>query len=180
MKKSLLFLLPLSLAGLFLNCVNSDAQQRKFRGFSINTGRDKTITDCGQITMRVDDLQVVRSEQERTLPKSEVTSLQIQAALHGGIQVSGWDRDHYAIKACLGAAGDRGAEIVSAACAVGAGRAGDRDRARRRELDGLSDHSGSQWRGDGVGSEELADRSQLHHGQYCGAKPERPRDAARC
>ena len=110
MKKGLLFLLELSLAGLCLNCVNSAAQQGKYRGFSINTGRDKTITDCGQITMRVDDLQVVRSEQERTLPKSEVTSLQIQVAHHGGIQVSGWDRDHYAIKACLGAAGDSAAE----------------------------------------------------------------------
>src|SRR5215470_3627246 len=110
MKKSLLFLLALSLASLCLNCVNSAAKQRKYRGFSINTGRDKTITNCGQITMRVDELQVVRSEQERTLPRSAVSSLQVKAAFHGGIQVSGWDRDQYAIKACLGAAGESAAE----------------------------------------------------------------------
>jgi hypothetical protein len=110
MKKSLLFLLTLSLAGLCSNCVNSAAQRRNHRGFTINTGSDKTITDCGQITMRVDDLQVVRSEQERTLTKSAVSSLQIQAAQYGGIQVSGWDRDQYSIKACLGAAGESAAE----------------------------------------------------------------------
>ncbi len=110
MKKSLLLLLALTLASLCLNCVNSVAQRKGHRGFSINTGRDKTITDCGQITMRVDDLQVVRSEQERALPRSAVSSLQVQAALHGGIQVSGGDRDQYAIKACLGAAGESGEE----------------------------------------------------------------------
>jgi len=110
MKKGLLFLLALTLASLCLNCVNSAAQRKGYRGFTINTGRDKTITDCGQITMRVDDLQVVRSEQERTLPKSAVSSLQVQAAHHGGIHVSGWDRDHYAIKACMGAAANSAAE----------------------------------------------------------------------
>lgn len=110
MKKDLLFLLAITLASLCLNCVNSAAQRKGHRGFSINTGRDKTITNCGQITMRVDDLQVVRSEQERTLPRSAVSSLRVQAALHGGIHVSGWDRDQYAIKACLGAAGESAAE----------------------------------------------------------------------
>lgn len=110
MKKGLLFLLALTLASLCLNCVNSAAQRKGHRGFSINTGRDKTVTNCGQITMRVDDLQVVRSEQERALPRSAVSSLQVKAALHGGIQVSGWDRDQYAIKACLGAAGESAAE----------------------------------------------------------------------
>jgi len=110
MKKGLLFLLSLSLASLCLNCVNSAAQRKGGRSFTINTGRDKTITDCGQITMRVDDWQVVRSEQERTLPRSAVSSLQVQAVHHGGIHVSGWDRDHFAIKACLGAAGESAAD----------------------------------------------------------------------
>jgi hypothetical protein len=110
MKKSLLLLLALTIASLCLNCVNSVAQRKSHRGFSINTEGDKTISNCGQITMRMDDLQVVRSEQERALPRSAVSSLQVQAALHGGIQVSGWDRDQYAIKACLGAAGENAAE----------------------------------------------------------------------
>ncbi|HKQ76164.1 MAG TPA: hypothetical protein VJ810_20890 [Blastocatellia bacterium] len=110
MKKCLLILLALSLTSLCLNCAHIAAQRKKHRGFTINTGGEQTITDCGQLTLRVDDLQVVRSEQERSLPKSAVSSLQIQAAYHGGIQVSGWDRDHYSIKACLGAAGNSAAE----------------------------------------------------------------------
>jgi hypothetical protein len=63
--------------------------------------------------MKVDDWQVVRSEQELTIPRSAVSSLQVQAAHYGGIQVNGWDRDQYSIKACLGAAGESAAEAQS-------------------------------------------------------------------
>src|SRR5262245_64322621 len=114
MKKSLLFLLALAFAGLCLNCVNIAAQRKGYRGFSINTGGDKTITDCGQITMRVDDMQVVRAEQERTLPGSAVSSLKVRPPDRGGVQVSGWDGDHYVIKACLAAAADNAAEAQRA------------------------------------------------------------------
>jgi hypothetical protein len=114
MKKNLLFLLALALASLCLNCVNIAAQRKGFRGFSINTEGDKTVTDCGQITMRVDDLQVVRAEQERTLAKSEVSSLKVQPPDRGGVHVSGWDGDHYVIKACLGAAANNAAEAQRA------------------------------------------------------------------
>jgi hypothetical protein len=114
MKKSLLLLLALAFAGLCLNCVNIAAQRKGYRGFSINTGADKTITDCGQITMRVDDMQVVRAEQERTLPGSAVSSLKVQPPDRGGVHVSGWDGDHYVIKACLAAAADNAAEAQRA------------------------------------------------------------------
>jgi DUF4097 and DUF4098 domain-containing protein YvlB len=39
--------------------------------------------------------------------------LQVQAGHYGGIQVNGWDRDQYSIKACLGAAGESAAEAQS-------------------------------------------------------------------
>jgi hypothetical protein len=64
------------LASLCLSCVNGAAEQWKYRGFTIAGGRDMTITGCGQIIMRVVDLQRVRSEQERTLPKSAVSPSQ--------------------------------------------------------------------------------------------------------
>ena len=63
--------------------------------------------------MKVDGWQVVRSEQERTLPKSAITLLEVQAGHYGGIQVNGWDRDQYSIKACLGAASESAAEAQS-------------------------------------------------------------------
>lgn len=113
MKKGFLFLIVFAVVGLCLNCATSIAQQKKHRGFTINIGDGKNITNCGQITMRVDDWQVVRSEQERVLPRSAVSSLQVQAAHYGGILVNGWERDQYAIKACLGAASENAAEAQS-------------------------------------------------------------------
>jgi hypothetical protein len=110
MKKSLLTLLALTLASLFLNCAHGAAQRRGYRNFSINTEGDKTVTDCGQVTLRVDDLQVVRSEQEQTLPKSEASSLKVRPPDSGGVHVSGWDGDHFVIKACLAAAANNSTE----------------------------------------------------------------------
>lgn len=101
MKQVSLFSIGLAVIVLCLNGTTSTAQQKRHRGFTINTGGDKPITNCGQITMRVDDWQVVRAEQERMLPKAAVSTLQVQSAYYGGIQVYGWERDQYAIKACL-------------------------------------------------------------------------------
>src|SRR5262249_2251832 len=68
------------------------------------------VTDCEQVTMRVSDSEIVRSVQEQTIPRSSVNSLRVRAALYGGIEVQGWDRDQYSIKACLGAAAANTAE----------------------------------------------------------------------
>jgi hypothetical protein len=109
-KKSLLCFVAVTLASLCLNFVKGAAGQRKQRNFIMNSTPDKTITDCAQITIQSDGWQVVRSEQERAIPKSAVSSLEVQAPRYGGINVSGWDRDQYSIKACLGAAGESAAE----------------------------------------------------------------------
>jgi len=108
-KKSLL-LLAITLASLCFNFVKDATGQRKQRNFIINSSPDKTIADCAQITIQGDGWQVVRSEQERAIPKSAVSSLEVQAPRYGGINVSGWNRDQYSIKACLGAAGESAAE----------------------------------------------------------------------
>jgi hypothetical protein len=110
MKKTLRFLLALSFSGLGLSCVDGNAQQRRHHNFTINTGNEKSLTGCGQITMRVDDWQVARSEQERSAPLSPGSTLRIQSPLYGGISAQGWDGDHYAIKACLGAAAESAGE----------------------------------------------------------------------
>lgn len=109
MKKGFLVLTLLALVGLCLNCAASMAQKRH-RGFSITTSGEKVVTSCEDITMKVDGWQVVRSEQEQVIPKSAVSSLQVAAYWYGGIQVNGWDRDQYSIKACVGAAGESLAE----------------------------------------------------------------------
>lgn len=85
-------------------------QGRKHQGFSISTGPEKDLKDCSQVRLRVEDAEVLRSEQTRTLAQGSASTLRIQAPHHGGIFVQGWDRGEYAIKACLGAAGDSAAE----------------------------------------------------------------------
>ena len=82
------------------------AQERKHRGFSISTGPEKDIRDCSQMRLTVRDGEVVRSEQVKTIPQNAASTLRIKAPTNGGVYVVGWDRSEYAIKACLGAAGD--------------------------------------------------------------------------
>jgi hypothetical protein len=106
MKRGLLFFLTIAAVVFCLGWETGTAQRKKYRNFTISTGPDDTITDCGQVSMRVDDLEIARSDQERTLSKSEVSSLRVRTAEHGGIHVQGWARDHYSIRACLAAAGD--------------------------------------------------------------------------
>lgn len=109
MKTSLLTLI-IALAGLGLAHGVEAGQGRRYQGFSISTGPDKTIDDCSQVRLNVRDAEVVRSEQTKAIPRNSITSLQIRAPHHGGIYIQGWDRDQYSIKACLGAAGDNPAE----------------------------------------------------------------------
>ncbi len=71
--------------------------------FGIMAGAEKTATDCGQVTMKIFDLEIVRGEEVRTLAKSMVPSLWAKSASNGGINVRSWDRDYYKVKACTGA-----------------------------------------------------------------------------
>ena len=112
MKKEFRLLIALAVVSVCLNCATSTAQKRH-HGFSIRTSGEKVVTSCEDITMKVDGWQVVRSEQEQVIPKSAVSSLQVVASSYGGIQVNGWDRNQYSIKACLGAAGENAAEAQS-------------------------------------------------------------------
>ena len=95
---------------LCLSCAIGAAQRKKHHNFSINTRSEKTITGCDQVRMTVDDQEIVYSELARTLPGAAGSSLKVQVAERGGVHVQGWDGDHYAIKACLGAAGENAAE----------------------------------------------------------------------
>jgi hypothetical protein len=73
-------------------------------------GDDKVITDCGQIRIRIGNSDAIRSEQVQNLPGSAISTLQVRPPQNGGIQVQGWDRNEYEIKACLAAGGDSSAE----------------------------------------------------------------------
>jgi hypothetical protein len=110
MKKASIALLMIALAGFGLAHSAEAGQGRKHQGFSITTGPDKELRDCSQVRLSVSDAEVLRSEQTKIISMSSNSPLRIQAPHHGGIFIQGWDRNEYAIKACLGAAGDSAAE----------------------------------------------------------------------
>ena len=110
MKKTLILmtLIAVSSCGLFQS---TSAQQNKNRNISISTsGDDKVITECGQIKIRIGNAEATRSEQVQSIPMSAISLLQVRPPQNGGIHVQGWDRDEYAIKACMAAAGESAAE----------------------------------------------------------------------
>src|ERR671938_924413 len=110
MRRASMALLLIALAVFSLAQSAQAGQGRRHQGFSITTGPDKELRDCSQVRLTVEDAEVVRSEQTKTLPQSSNSPLRIQAPRNGGIFIQGWDRNEFAVKACLGAAGDSATE----------------------------------------------------------------------
>ena len=111
MRNMSLLLMVLVLAS-FVIFEPAGAQDRKrsHNTTTISTGPEKTITDCGQVRMRMGDGETARSQLVQTVPRSAVSTLQVRATKNGGIHVQGWNRDEYSITACLAAGGDNSAE----------------------------------------------------------------------
>lgn len=110
MLRAAMALLMVGLAGFGLAHSAEAGQVRKHEGFSISTGPEKELTDCSQVRLTVPNAEVLRSEQAKTIAHNPAAPLRIQAPHRGGIFVRGWERGDYAIKACLGAAGDTAGE----------------------------------------------------------------------
>ena len=105
MKRTVLFFAVL----VFGSCLIFDpagAQERRHRGSSISTGNERDVTDCGQVRMQIGDAETARSQLLQTVPRSAISTLQVQSSKNGGVNVTGWNRDEYVITACLAAAGD--------------------------------------------------------------------------
>src|SRR5882724_12267861 len=81
MRKTTLFLMVLVL-GSFLIFEPAGAQDRR-RGnntsTSISTGPERTITECGQVRMRIGDGETARSQLVQTVPRSAVSTLQVRS-----------------------------------------------------------------------------------------------------
>ena len=110
MKKTMLFMTVLVL-GCWLIFEPAAAQDNKrHRGTTISTDGEKSITDCGQVRMRIGDGETIRSQLMQTIPRSAISTLQVRSARNGGVHVQGWSRDEYSITACLAAGGDNANE----------------------------------------------------------------------
>ena len=65
---------------------------------------------CRSNNSNWDDEVTAKGEQRLSIPANSVSTLRVNAAKNGGIQVSGWDGDHYEVLACKTAAGESDAE----------------------------------------------------------------------
>src|SRR5262249_42189901 len=102
-----------SLLAISIIPLSSQAQRSNKRGFTIST-HGKEIGNCGDVTLKVDDLEVVRSTIEKTVSAGEIRSLQVSSPSHGGMEVIGWDREEYSISACLAVAAESASEAQTA------------------------------------------------------------------
>jgi len=105
MKRTAL-LLAVFVVGTCLIFEPASAQKRRTHGVNISTEGDEPITECGQVKMRIGDGETVRGDQTQTIPRSQISTLQVRTPKNGGVHVQGWNRDEYSIMACLAAGGE--------------------------------------------------------------------------
>src|SRR4029077_9612385 len=87
---------------------------------STDTDDDSPLTSCDQVHIHFDHHSPARDEQDFTIPKSQAPRLEARPSENGGIQVLGWDRDEYQIKACKAA--ENSADLKSISVSVNGGR----------------------------------------------------------
>ncbi len=69
-----------------------------------------TARSCNDIHMSFDDRATARGEQSLAFPLSEAPKLTFEEGRNSGIEVTGWDRNEYAVTACKAASGETEAE----------------------------------------------------------------------
>ena len=110
MKRTALLLAFGSVFGCCLIFQPTSAQQRRHHNINITTEGDGAITGCEQIRMRVGDGETARADQQQSIPRSAISTLQVRPPRNGGVDVQGWNRDEYSITACLAAGGESESE----------------------------------------------------------------------
>lgn len=99
--------------GVFACCLGfgpTSAGQRRDHSISISTEGDERITACDQIKMRIGRGETARTDQQQTIPRSAISTLQVRPPRNGGVHVQGWNRDEYSITACMAAGGESDSE----------------------------------------------------------------------
>jgi hypothetical protein len=71
-------------------------------------GRHEPASDCSDLRVRFDDRDAVMESEERTVTKAEAPTLSIRPHKNGGVQVEGWDKDSYSVRACKFASNEDG------------------------------------------------------------------------
>jgi hypothetical protein len=83
-----------------------DGDQR--HSASMSGGRHEPALDCSDLHVRFDDRDAVMESEERTVTKAEAPTLSVRPHRNGGVQVEGWDKDSYSVRACKFASNEDG------------------------------------------------------------------------
>jgi hypothetical protein len=83
-----------------------DPDQRHSVGMS--GGRREPASDCSDLHVRFDDKDAVMESEERMVTKAEAPTLSVRPHKNGGVQVQGWDKDSYSVRACKFASNEDG------------------------------------------------------------------------
>jgi hypothetical protein len=68
--------------------------------FGYGSHHDDAATTCSDLHVRFDDENPIMDSEERTLTKSEASTLRIDNLVNAGVQARGWDKDTYSVTAC--------------------------------------------------------------------------------
>ncbi len=73
------------------------------RSVRISAGPDDAIRSCSDLNIEFENRHAVVQSEERTIRKSEVSTLRIEAESNGGLQVEGSDKNDYSVTLCKAA-----------------------------------------------------------------------------
>ena len=87
--------------------VPAEAQKRSH---GLNMTSHGPIKSCADLEIDFRGRSTARAEEEKTVPKSAIATLEVPAMVNSGVQVWGWDRNEYSVVACKAAAAEDRAE----------------------------------------------------------------------
>jgi hypothetical protein len=67
---------------------------------AITPAEDSPAASCSDLHVRFDHRETITQSEERTITKSEASTLRVAAEPNGGIQVQGWEGDTYSVTLC--------------------------------------------------------------------------------
>jgi hypothetical protein len=67
---------------------------------TITPAEDSPAASCSDLHVRFDHRDTITQSEDRTITKSEASTLRVVAEPNGGIQVQGWDGDTYSVTLC--------------------------------------------------------------------------------
>jgi putative adhesin len=68
--------------------------------FGYGSHHDEAATTCSDLHVQFDSEPPIMDSEERTLTKSEASTLRIDNLVNAGVQGRGWDKDTYSVTAC--------------------------------------------------------------------------------